>query len=45
MSEIQNVGRKGFCLMYFFIFLFLFIILVVWIYNRNADSLPELPLN
>ena len=35
MSEIPNVGRKGYCLMWFFIFLLLFVILVVAIYNYN----------
>jgi hypothetical protein len=40
MSEIQNVGRKGYCLMYFFIFLFLFVILVVYIYNINTANVP-----
>lgn len=40
MSEIQNVGRKGYCLMYFLIFLFLFIVLIIWIYNRNQSGVP-----
>lgn len=40
MSEVQNAGRKGYCLMYFLIFLFLFILLVVWIYNRNTAEVP-----
>lgn len=35
MSEIENVGRKGYCLMWFFIFLLLFVILVVAVYNYN----------
>jgi len=35
MSEIDNAGRKGYCLMWFFVFLFLFIILVLAIYNYN----------
>lgn len=35
MSEIENVGRKGYCLMWFFIFLLLFVILVVAIYKYN----------
>lgn len=35
MSEIENAGRKGYCLMWFFIFLFLFVILVVGIYYYN----------
>lgn len=39
MSEIQNAGKKGYCLLYFFIFLLLFISLVVWIYNSNFQLL------
>ena len=36
MSEhIENAGRKGYCLMWFFIFFFLFIILLIWVYNQN----------
>ncbi len=35
MSEVENAGRKGYCLMYFFIFLLLFVILVVGIYQYN----------
>lgn len=40
MSEIKNAGRKGYCLMYFFIFLLLFIILVVAVYQLNFKGLP-----
>ncbi len=29
-------GKKGYCIMYFFIFLILFTLLVVMIYNRNS---------
>lgn len=39
MSEIENVGKKGYCMLYFFLFLILFIFLVVWIYNRNSELL------
>lgn len=39
MSEVENAGRKGFCLMYFFIFFFLFLILVISIYYRNFQFL------
>ncbi|HRD82920.1 MAG TPA: hypothetical protein PK198_25695 [Saprospiraceae bacterium] len=39
MSEIDNVGKKGYCMLYFFLFLILFIFLVVWIYNRNSELL------
>lgn len=34
-NEIKNAGKKGYCLMYFFIALLLFIILVVGIYQYN----------
>ena len=40
MSEIQNAGKKGYCLMYFLLFLLLFIILVVGIYKANFKFLP-----
>ncbi|WP_421796379.1 hypothetical protein [Haliscomenobacter sp.] len=40
MSEIENVGRKGYCVMYFFIFFVLFIALLVYLYNRNFALLP-----
>ena len=40
MSEIENAGKKGYCLLYFFIFLVLFIVLVVGIYNANSKFLP-----
>lgn len=39
MSSIQNAGRKGFCLMYFFIFLILFIALWAFIYYYNGRFL------
>lgn len=39
MSEIENAGTKGYCLMYFFIALFLFVVLVVSIYNANYNFL------
>ena len=39
MSEIQNAGRKGYCLLYFFIFMLLFVILVVGIYQYNFKFL------
>lgn len=40
MAEIENAGRKGYCLMSFIIFLILFVLLVVWIYNRNSAGVP-----
>lgn len=39
MSEVENAGRKGYCLMYFFIFLLLFVILVVGVYQYNFKFL------
>jgi len=42
MAEIENVGKKGFCLMYFLIGLFLFIILVIWVYNYNFAEVPAI---
>jgi hypothetical protein len=39
-DEIKNAGRKGYCLMFFFIGLLLFIILVVGIYQYNDKFLP-----
>lgn len=39
MSEVENAGRKGYCLMYFFIFLLLFVVLVVGIYQYNFKFL------
>lgn len=35
MSDITNAGKKGYCLLYFFIFLLLFIILWVAVYKYN----------
>ncbi len=40
MSEVQNAGKKGYCLLYFFLFLFLFVILVVSVYYYNQKFLP-----
>lgn len=34
-DDIQNAGRKGYCLMYFAIGFLLFICLVVWVYRKN----------
>lgn len=39
-EEIENVGSKGFCLMYFIIGMILFVLLVVWIYNYNFADVP-----
>lgn len=39
MSDIQNVGKKGYCMLYFFIFFLLFIILVVSVYKYNGNFL------
>ena len=34
-QEYNTTGKKGYCVMYFFIFLILFILLWVMISNRN----------
>lgn len=39
MSEVENAGSKGYCLMYFFIFLLLFVVLVVGVYYYNFKFL------
>ncbi|MDX1666026.1 MAG: hypothetical protein R3350_02305 [Saprospiraceae bacterium] len=39
MSEVDNAGKKGYCLLFFFISLFLFAILVIYVYNRNFEFL------
>ena len=36
MDHIENEGRKGYCLLYFFVFLILFIGLWAWIYYSNT---------
>lgn len=40
MAEIENVGKKGFCLMYLIVGIILFVILVIWIYNINFADVP-----
>jgi len=40
MAEVENAGRKGYCLMFGLIGLFLFVILVIYIYNYNGKFLP-----
>jgi hypothetical protein len=35
----QNYGRKGYCVMYFFIFFILLIMTIVMVYNRNQTFL------
>ena len=39
MSDIENAGRKGYCLLYFIVFLFLFILLLVYLYRYNFNFL------
>jgi len=39
MSDIQNVGKKGYCMLYFFIFFLLFIVLVISVYKYNGNFL------
>lgn len=41
MSEIQNVGKKGYCMLTFFVLLLLFVFLVVYLYQRNLTGVPE----
>lgn len=36
MDHIENEGKKGYCLLYFFLFIILFIILWAWIYYSNT---------
>mgnify|MGYP001305508522 CR=1 FL=1 len=35
MDDIKNVGKKGYCFLYFFIFLFGLIALLVYVYRQN----------
>jgi hypothetical protein len=39
MSSIDNAGKKGYCMLYFFLFFLLFIILVVAVYQYNFKFL------
>ncbi len=39
MSEVQNAGSKGYCLMWFIISLLLFAILVIAVYQYNFKFL------
>lgn len=39
MSEIDNAGSKGYCLLFFFVFFFLFVILMIYLYQRNFNFL------
>ncbi|MDZ4679529.1 MAG: hypothetical protein SH848_00170 [Saprospiraceae bacterium] len=39
MSDIQNVGRKGYCMLYFFLFFLLFTVLVIAVYKYNGKFL------
>ncbi len=41
MSEIESVGRKGYCLLTFFIFFFLFLLLLIYLYQRSFSGVPE----
>ncbi len=38
-DQIEDAGKKGLCLMWFFIFLILFVILVVGVYRYNFKFL------
>ncbi len=35
MSEVENAGQKGYCLMSFIVGFLLFIILLIYIYQKN----------
>ena len=35
MADVQNAGRKGYCLLIGFIGILLFVSLVVYVYNYN----------
>lgn len=35
MSEVPNAGKKGYCIMYFFILLFFVVSLLVYLYKYN----------
>ena len=39
MEHIENEGKKGYCLLYFFLFLFLFIAVWAWVYYSNYELL------
>ncbi|MEM1322609.1 MAG: hypothetical protein AAGG75_20260 [Bacteroidota bacterium] len=34
-DNIENAGKKGYCLMYFFVGIFLFFSLVIYLYRYN----------
>jgi len=40
MADVQNAGRKGYCLMFGIIGLLLFVILIVYVYNYNFKFIP-----
>lgn len=40
MSEVENAGQKGYCLLYFFIFFVLVMAFLVYLYQRNSVGLP-----
>jgi len=35
MDQIENAGRKGYCMLYFFITVVLVVMTLVYIYNQN----------
>jgi len=39
MSDVQNAGKKGYCMLYLFLFFFLFTILVIAVYKYNGKFL------
>lgn len=40
MSEIENAGQKGYCLLYFFVGFFLFVLLLIYLYQRSYSGVP-----
>jgi len=40
MSEVENAGQKGYCLLYFFIFFVLLMAFLIYLYQRNFSGLP-----
>ncbi|MFZ4559000.1 MAG: hypothetical protein ACOYOD_02295 [Saprospiraceae bacterium] len=41
MSEIQNVGKKGYCMLSLIVGLLLFVFLLIYLYQRNFSGVPE----
>ncbi len=37
MSEVAGAGKKGYCILYFFIVLFLIVSLLIYLYKYNFN--------